>query len=312
MRPAAALLLASALALPCAAQDVAFKVTPPGGKLKLTDKFKVRVEASPPPGYAVAPDTASPDTTDFEILSFEKIGSGPGPQVYEITAQAFALGPSSFPVIAWNLLGGAEAAKARSPGFELDIGPLFEASEEDGIRDIYPPFRFPPWLLIALAAAALAALARHIYEKYRSRTVQAQAAAWRDDRPPYQRALDRLDRLAASRLVPEGLMKEYYIGLTSILRLYLFEEFALRAELMTTSDLARELKKTGADLKTSLKTREFLQKADLVKFARLRPENAEADTAELRELVGEYTRTMERNRAAAAAASAPAAAGGRP
>jgi hypothetical protein len=179
--------------------------------------------------------------------------------------------------------------------------PLFKTKEGEGIRDIYEPFRYIPWLwLLALALAAAAA-----YRFYRGRKPGAAgggASAWLDQRSPYQRARERLEKLEKSPLAAAGKIKEFYTGLTSVLRLYLAEEFSIDAVLMTTSVLARELKRTGTDIKTALRARELLQKADLVKFARLKPEDAESDSRALEELLMEFHRASENAKALAAAA----------
>ncbi|PIU18183.1 MAG: hypothetical protein COT18_10965, partial [Elusimicrobia bacterium CG08_land_8_20_14_0_20_59_10] len=248
-----------------AEETVSFKLSPPAGKLRLADTFDVRVEASFPQKYSLRPDTAALDTSSFELLYFTKTGEsakdGLKTENFEIKAQAFSLGVSTFPEVTWALYeNDTAAAQAKSPQFLLTIDPLFETKKEEGIRDICPPVKFIPWLWLILGALAAAAVLYLLYRKYRARNVLPGAArVWVDGRSPYQRARDRLDRLEACPLAEKGLLKEFYIGLTSILRLYLYEEFAIDAGQMTTSRLTRELKKTGADIKTTLKARELLQ-----------------------------------------------------
>lgn len=320
MRTAAlALLLACA---PAAAEEtVSFRLTPPKSGVKLAEPFKIKVEASYPARYSIKPDTATAGNEEFEVLAFTRLNSAAAgalkTDTFEIAAKPFALGQSTFPAVTWELLAaGAPPAAAKSPPFLVEIEPLFKDAG-DAIRDIYPPYRFIPWLWL-LAGLLAAALAAHLYRKLRRQGAAGGAAysAWKDPRTAYQRARERLERLAASPLAAAGKMRELYTGFTAVLRLYLGEEFGLDAELMTTADLARELKTTGADLKTALKTREFLEKADLVKFARLQPPDAAADAAALLELLGEFARAADAARARAAQAAAEAAlrakAGGKP
>ncbi len=291
-----------------AEEAVSLKLTPPPGKIRMAEVFKVEVAASFPEKYSIKPDTAGADSPDFEIAAFIKRGSsaagGIKTDTFEIDARAFALGQSTFPALSWGLYGpdGSAAGEAKTQPFVLDIGPVFEKTDGD-IRDIYPPFRYLPWLWI-FAGLAAAAAGIYLYRRYRHGPAAAAYALWKDARTPYQRARERLEKLSVSPLAAAGKMKEYYIGLTSVLRFYLGEEFAIDAELMTTSDLTRELKKTGAELKTTLRAREFLHKADLVKFAKLKPEDAAADTRDLEGMLGEFSRTAENARAAAAAEAA--------
>jgi hypothetical protein len=303
---------------PAAAQDaVSFKLTPPAGKTHLAEVFKLKVEAAFPQKYSIRPDTSSLDNSDFSLISFTKTGEseagGLRTAVFELKAQAFALGVSTFPAVSWALYeksGGPAAAEAKTQPFVLQVLPLFEDKEGDkNIRDIYPPYRYVPWLLLAAALAAAAA-AWQAWNAYRRNGAGplAAAPAWKDARTAYQRARARLDAVEKAGLPAAGRLKEHYIGLTAILRFYLADEFGINAELMTTSDLARELKNTSADLKTKLAAKDFLQKADLVKFAKLKPEDAEADARALDAMLMEFTRAAENARAAAASAAAEKAA----
>lgn len=315
MRTAPLLLLCLALAAPAAAQDVSFKVTPPAGKVKLADSFKFTVEAALPEAYRLRPDTASASNSEFETVSFTKTGEkkegGRKTEVFSVEAKAFTLGVSTFPALAWSLRGEGAPADAvfKSPPFNVEVLPLFKTKEGEGIRDIYPPFSYTPWLLLGLLAAAAAAALRYLYKRFGAKAGGATPfrAAWADHRGPYQRARDRLDKLEASPLAQDGKFKQYYTGLTAILRYYLAEEFKIDAVLMTTADLGRELKKTNAELKTVLRARELLGKADLVKFAKLRPADAAADGAALGELLMEFYRTAENARTLAAEAAETAA-----
>jgi len=304
----ALLLLAPAL---CGAQEtVAFKLTPLAGKVRLAETFRLKVEASYPEKYSLELDTASLDGTDFGLLeaapSKPAAEGGLKKQTFELKLQAFTIGVSTFPELGWRLnAAGAAPAAARSPSFLLEITPAFE-NAPDGIRDIYPPFRYLPWpwILAGLLAAAAALAA------WRGRRASSAAiwAVWSDPRTPYRRALDRLAAVRRSPLPAAGRIKDYYVGLTSVLRFYLAEQFSISAELMTSADLARELKRTGADLKTTLRTREFLQKADLAKFAKHKPENPDADAAALEGILADFNAIAE----TAAASARPPAAGGKP
>ena len=312
----AALLALFLAAAPCAAQDVSFKVTPPaGGKVNLAEKFSFSVEASLPDGFALKADTAAASNSEFETLSFTRRAAnkagGRTTEVFDVEARAFTLGVSTFPAIPWGLRGPgvADGTVVKAAPFNVEVLPLFKTKEGETIRDIYPPYSYIPWLLLLLAAAAAAALLWRLYRRYGVKGGAPVFArpAWADARDPYQRARDRLDRLRASPLLKDARFKGYYTGLTAILRLYVSEEFGIDAALMTTADLARELKKTGADIKTLLRVRDLLQKADLVKFARLEPEGAEADGDAVAETLAEFRRLAENARALAAAKAAEAA-----
>jgi hypothetical protein len=309
--------LASLLSGAAGAQDsVSFKLSPPPEKTQLAGVFDIKVEASFPDKYNIRPDTASLDNSDFSLVSLAKTGEsvsgGLKTAVFVLKAQAFGLGISTFPAVSWGLYGpqgGPAQAEARTQPFTMQILPAFkEKAGDSAIKDIYAPYRYLPWLwiLAGLLAAVAAWLAWRRFRKEKGGALAA--AAWRDPRTPYQRARARLSGVEKAGLPGSGRLKEYYIGLTAILRFYLVDEFSINADLMTTSDLSRELKKTGADIKTTLSAREFLQKADLVKFARLKPEDAVADAKTLDGMLMEFTRASESAKAAAAQAAAEKAA----
>lgn len=309
------LLLTAALALPAAAGQggVSVTLTPPPAKVPLAADFTFKVGFAMPEGFSVKPDTASASGQDFETVSFtrtgEKKAGGVKRDSFEVKARAFTLGVSTYPAIGWLLSGRGvpSGTTVYTSTFTVEVLPIFKTKPGQDIRDIYRPFRYFPWAWLLLALAAALALGAWLYLR-RRRAGDGAAAAWADPRSPYQRARDRLDGLGRTSLAAAGRIKEYYTGLTFILRFYLSEEFGIDAVQMTTSDLARELKNTGADIKTSLKAREFLQKADLVKFARLKPEDAQQDSSALADMLMEFNRAAEKARALAAEKAAEKAA----
>ncbi len=307
------LLLAAALALPASADQggVSITLTPPPAKVPLASDFTFKVVFAMPEGFSVRPDTSTASSQDFEAVSFtrtsEKKDGGVKRDSFDVKSRAFTLGVSTYPAIAWLLSGRGvpPGTTVYTSTFTVEVMPLFKMKPGEDIRDIYRPFRYFPWAWLLLALAAALALGAWLYLRSK-RAGDGAADAWTDPRSPYQRARDRLDALGRTSLAAAGRIKEYYTGLTSILRFYLSEEFGIDAVQMTTSDLARELKSTGADIKTSLKAREFLQKADLVKFARLKPEDAQQDSVALAEMLMEFNRAAEKARALEAEKTAEA------
>ncbi len=294
-----------------AAQTVSFKLTPPAEKPKLAETFRLRLELICPAEYAVRPDTASFSNDAFEVLRIKKISSKTEgalkTETFDLAVSAFTIGVSTFPQTTWLLAAGAELKEAKSPAVPLEILPLFDTKKDpDAIRDIHPPFKFIPWLglLAGLAAAVLAA--RYIYRQYKNRPGAAgfNSAAAPDLRSPYEKALAALAELCASGMWADGKIKEFYSRLSDIFRNYLDAQFDIKAGLMTTNDITRELRGTGADIKTVIKTRELLENADLVKFAKFIPGEKERDAAvsSLKDLLVFFTQQDENKRVLEAAA----------
>jgi len=279
-----------------AAQSVAFKITPPSKKPKLAEPFKVSLEASCPGDYGIKLDTTSIDGEFFELLGVKELSSktagGTSTAVFEFEAAAFTLGISTFPEMTFRLSGGGQAMEAKSPPFTIEIEPLFEkakAGQPAEIKDIYPPLRFIPWFWLIAGLLAACAFAAFLYSRRKKAAAETAVETPKDTRTPYRRAVDSLETLAASGLWEEGKIKEFYIGFSGIFRLYIREQFSIDALSMTTAGLSKELKKTGADVQTLISSRELLERSDLVKFAKFRPQQKDSDLAALKEILARLT-----------------------
>lgn len=111
--------------------------------------------------------------------------------------------------------------------------------------------------------------------------------------PPYDRALLELKKLENSRYLIQDEFKEYYSELTSIVRSYLEEDVHVTALESTTDQLIDklELLKDSGELELDTDTisqfKRILQTADLVKFAKSKPDSsiAEQDRKSIEEIV---------------------------
>jgi hypothetical protein len=89
--------------------------------------------------------------------------------------------------------------------------------------------------------------------------------------PPHIKALQELESLAIKKLWQEGKIKEYYTGITDILRVYLDERYGIGALEMTSDEIMVALKRKDINEAMKIKLREILVLADLVKFAKETP-----------------------------------------
>ncbi|MBT8282467.1 MAG: hypothetical protein KJO86_01925, partial [Muriicola sp.] len=101
--------------------------------------------------------------------------------------------------------------------------------------------------------------------------------------PPYDRALQELKKLEKSKYLIQEEYKRYYSELTDIVRSYLEEDVHISALESTTDQLITklELMKDAGELKIDDETiqqfKQILYTADLVKFARSKPETSKAE-----------------------------------
>lgn len=84
---------------------------------------------------------------------------------------------------------------------------------------------------------------------------------------PHDEALRDLQRLFESSLIREGKVKQYYYRLSEILKHFLERRFLFQASEKTTEEIAKNLRSLEIDDMTRNSLREFLEEADIVKFA---------------------------------------------
>jgi hypothetical protein len=231
------------------------------------------------PGAKLVADTLASATTGFAIVKAEALPDG----TWAWTLLPLDEGKKTF-VARWTLDGKPFAA----PAVEIPVSIPKLPSDAD-IADIKGPIAarraWWPWLL----AAALGALAWEAWRRWKA----ARAARPLPLAPvappltPDEAAERALAELEASGLWARGEHPAFYLRLTDILRVYLEARWGEPATAMTSAEVARLIKDRHADFKLAAQTRELLQRADLVKFARLKgaAEDGPADAQLVRALV---------------------------
>lgn len=101
---------------------------------------------------------------------------------------------------------------------------------------------------------------------------------------PIERAYVELDRLLKKDFVKKGLFKDFYVELTLVVRRYIQRKFGIKAPHMTTEEFLKAAKPSD-------ELREFLESADLIKFAGV--EASEKTAAEATEKAREYLKKSE-------------------
>lgn len=151
------------------------------------------------------------------------------------------------------------------------------ADPQSRLRDLKKPIGFFPWLqalwTLLLAAAVLAGIGW-----YAGRAGWIRARPAEPPRPPEELARERLAALRASGFLAAGQYKQYYSELTDIARHYLEGRFAIAALDRTTPELLRTLKARQFARQDAAMLREVLERADLAKFAKAKPDETEAQS----------------------------------
>ena len=269
---------ASALGAPLAAQS---RVSTGVDSTHVTvgDRIAMMVTVEHPPSARVTwPDSL--DLAPFEVLEVrlqpDEAGSDVVRSTAVLTLAAFELGEleiPSFDLVVTAADGAEELLSTDRFGIEVaSVG----ADESGDIRDIRGPMGIPLgalrlalWVLLPLLlAAALWVVARRLRAKPGD---AAQPALLVPPRPAHEVALDALAALEASPMLDRGLVKEYHIEASDILRTYVEARFGVQALEMTTLEVLAGLHAAGTDARFSDGLRAFLYQCDLVKFAKVRP-----------------------------------------
>ena len=144
-----------------------------------------------------------------------------------------------------------------------DIKPVEEVSFK--VLDWLPDYWWA-WLLgLLLLAAAIWA-----YRKYYKKGINPLRPS-KKRLPPYEEAMINLQNLKAAQLWQQGQEKEYFTGLTDILRVYIDRRFHINAVEMTSTQIIDTLKKNDETKAVNEQLEMILEVADIVKFANARP-----------------------------------------
>lgn len=149
------------------------------------------------------------------------------------------------------------------------------------IFDIIKPYRAPvtigeilPWVLIVLVAGALIWFTIRYIRSHKK--IKSGIEPVINPDPAHVIAFRELENLRNKELWQHGELKMYYSELTGILRQYLENRYSVYSLELTTAETLEALTKTGFkkdDRYNQLKT--VLTSADLVKFAKYLPEQAD-------------------------------------
>ncbi len=211
-------------------------------------------------GFSLAEDFAQepvllPDGTSSETVNWKFI---PEPAAKEYKIKPFAFGDCLVPPVKFDPPPPREAVTGR-----MEIDP-----ERD-----FPPlsWKLAGFAALALALAALVVAFAVALVRYVARRVKEHRMS------PIERAWAELERLIGKGLPGRGRYKDFYVELTMIVRRYIQRRYGIKAPHMTTEEFLRAAKPSD-------ELREFLESADMIKFAGVEatPETADGATESAR------------------------------
>lgn len=250
--------------------------------LTVGDKFLYINTIDVRDGYSIEPLPLTDQLGDASVLSdiYRLEESGDGAMSFACTLAVYKPGETELPTftfVATDSAGNSQEFSGESVKATIrSILPADTTSLE--IADIREPYKLTgpiwPYLVIPLALAILVygmiLLRRRLAGKAQLPTAPP--------RPPWEVAFERLDLLKSERHPEFARFKLYYFELSMIVRGYIEGRYDFPAVESTTYELENEdgLKDLDDNLYKGLF--EFFYRADLVKFAKVVPTPAEAES----------------------------------
>ncbi|MBN2451861.1 MAG: hypothetical protein JXR77_15850 [Lentisphaeria bacterium] len=262
---------------------VTVRVTLDRSAMTLADRFALRLEIEFPEDTEVVFPTFGKDIEAFLIRDAlttdpELIGEGRLRQTRTYDLEPVVSGEYTIPAmeVTFGKRGEEEpdAHRVETPELTVTVTSLLpeEVAALD-VEDILPPHGLPRpgrrWLWLPGVALVVAGLLTALWiRRIRRGRVGGSAVVL----PAHERAYAELRALVAEDLVAKGCVKEFYQGVSGVLRRYIERRFDLHAPERTTEEFLAELG-AGETLCSEHQEllRQFLIHCDLVKFAELVP-----------------------------------------
>ena len=143
------------------------------------------------------------------------------------------------------------------------------------IKDVKPPIVISmdvlTLILILLGLIILILIALYFYRKNQKKKKKKVLRKKVFVVPAHVKALTALNNLAEKKLWQQGFVKEYHSSITEILRRYFEERFKILALESSTTEIMQQLTRVVLQDNIYQTVKEFLDNADLVKFAKYQP-----------------------------------------
>lgn len=237
--------------------------------------YMVHVPAAADEAIAAPRDKA--DFGVWEVRDYQEERLPDGIRVSYLLA-AFETGELDVPATEFELAKpSGESRKLKTAAAKVTVASVLQEGDEQP-ADIVGPLtlREEPLaiaLRVLLLLVVLAAAAVLVWWLWRRRKKRVVEQALRPD-PPHVAALKALEALKAARLPEEGKIKAYYSELSEILREYVSGRYHIRTLEETTRRVIRNMEALPIAAPHAQQVGDLLREADLVKFAKARPDVA--------------------------------------
>ena len=193
----------------------------------------------------------------------------------DITLAAFDSGQYVVPVLPFAVTLVGQSPKTLRSNFAT-INAHFVPIDTAAIEPIKPIIEEPykledalPFVYILLAILAVILLFRFLRQRFQAQPLPAPPPP---PLPAHVLALRQLDKLKAAKLWQQGETKKYHTQLSYILREYIENRYQKAALESTTDQILHDLSTLSIDKEQCTQFRQVLELADLVKFAKAKPQ----------------------------------------
>ncbi len=190
-----------------------------------------------------------------------------------IVITSFDEGEYDLPEIAVRLTGpGGQVDTLVFAGKRLEVKSMPVDTATFKVHDIKGQIKYPltfkevlPYILGGLALVALVALIWFLVAKY----LKKRNLTEESKEPPYIVALRKLDKFRGNKYWTPEKQKQFYSGVTDVLREYIAARFCVGAMEMTTAEIFDGLKDKEIPQPLLDDTKDLFVMSDLVKFAKM-------------------------------------------
>ncbi|MBN2588295.1 MAG: hypothetical protein JXA96_00405 [Sedimentisphaerales bacterium] len=252
-------------------------------KITIADTLLLEIEAAVESGYDVNMPNVNEVLANFGIVDWKNLGDKLDENNNVLSTYQYRLEPfvsGTFPIPAFKF-GFYDVNNPGENHYELETEPidievaslLGEQRENLQISGIEGVVAMPKhvsytWIWILLVVVIVIAVICVVIYFKRKRVKEIV----RIFRPAHEIAYERLRVFVGQNLIEEGKIKEFYEGISDILRHYIEHRFDLRAPERTTEEFLYEIQYTDVLSKSDKDSLgEFLTHCDMVKFAKFNP-----------------------------------------
>jgi hypothetical protein len=274
-------------------QDVQVKAVLDTSKIRIGEQVKLDLYVSydaNQPGFKIEwPALSDSITEKIEVLSHtvidttipEKNNPNFIHQHQQIIISAYDSGYFAIPGFKFTINGDTNNVRFTQP-LMLEVHTVPTDTSAKKIKDIKTVLNEPfnwKWYLphiywgigILLAVLTIVLITLYYARKKRNKIIEPE----KPKIPAHITALASLEKIKTEKIWKEGLNKEYYSSISDTIRLYIEERYGVFALESTTDEIMTAFRSQVVDAESKDKLRQLLQLADLVKFAKMMPIEAE-------------------------------------